>query len=82
MILIATIQYFMLVRSMSFLEEKNRSVNCVASRNLRWRSSSDNGKDSRSEDHKEFEETVPLVNICQYFNNLSKEEKKEKLVLK
>ena len=51
---------------------------CWLPSNLRWRSSSDNGKDSRSEDHKKFEETVPLVNICQYFCNLPEEEKKEK----
>lgn len=45
--------------------------------NLRWRSSSDNGTDSTSEEHEEFKEKVPVLDLNKYSTILSEEEKRK-----
>lgn len=47
--------------------------------NLRWASSSENGRDSKSEDHKRFEKDVPYEDICSFICRLD-EKSKEKSV--
>ena len=47
--------------------------------NLRWASSSENVRDSKSEDHKRFEKDVPYEDICSFICRLD-EKSKEKSV--
>ena len=50
---------------------------CWLPENLQWRSSSDNGRDSRSKEHKEFREKVPVLDLHKYSTMLSEEEKRK-----